>query len=92
MAEYRKPMEHDDVLDDPMIVHNVDIDHLVNNGQGTYSLEEEDLTPEEMTIATETGTRLAMGTENDMEELQNGDFRDPGAGLTLKDSEGLENK
>ena len=89
MTERRHISHHDDVLDDPSVIH-ADMDHLVNNGHGTYRLEGKDLTPEELTIATETGATLAMGTENDMEELQNGDFRDPGAGLTLKDSEGLE--
>ncbi|MFO1241782.1 MAG: hypothetical protein U1E36_01045 [Rickettsiales bacterium] len=79
--------QNTDALDSAVSDSDIDVDSLVNNGAGTYSLTSAGATNEVETIRRETGTNIRMGTENDMEELLGGNDRDPGAGRTLHDSE-----
>lgn len=79
--------ERTDALDYAVSDSDIDLDSLVNNGQGMYSPTSKSSTNEVETIRRETGTHISMGTENDIEELLGGNDRDPGAGRTLHDSE-----
>lgn len=82
-----KKQETTDALDNAISESDINMDSLVNNGQGMYSPESAVGMNEVETIKRETGTKLDMGTESDMEELLGGDERDPGAGRTMQDSE-----